>query len=199
MIQATAQALSAAELVWLARRSSMVRRSWRATPRPRPPVGATLANVSRGAKSAVRRATRHVSSLGSDIPLQKRRSPFKPSNRRLASLPANRRTRHRAFPLNDSGLVANPSDPAEVAADPDYADLLPYVDLLSKPARTRARTIQDLVVGYERLQEGRKRWETTVQVSNLTNRTALFNFQSIFVGTRLVQPRTAGIRVRWYF
>ena len=99
----------------------------------------------------------------------------------------------------DSGLVANPSDPAEVAADPDYADLLPYVDLLSKPARTRARTIQDLVVGYERLQEGRKRWETTVQVSNLTNRTALFNFQSIFVGTRLVQPRTAGIRVRWYF
>ena len=118
-------------------------------------MGATLANVSRGAKSAVRRATRHVSSLGSDIHLQKRRSPFKPSNRRLASLPANR--------------------------------------------RTRARTIQDLVVGYERLQEGRKRWETTVQVSNLTNRTALFNFQSIFVGTRLVQPRTAGIRVRWYF
>ncbi len=99
----------------------------------------------------------------------------------------------------DSGLVANPSDPAEVAADPDYSDLLPYVDLLSKPARTRARTIQDLVVGYERLNEGKKRWEATVQVSNLTNRTALYNFQSIFVGTRLVQPRTAGVRVRWYF
>ena len=155
--------------------------------------------LTRREVAAVRRATRHVSSLGSDIHLQKRRSPFKPSNRRLASLPANRRTRHRAFPSNDSGLVANPSDPAEVAAGADYADLLPYGDLLSKPARTRARTIQDLVVGYERLQEGRKRWETTVQVSNLTNLTALFNFQSIFVGTRLVQPRTAGIRVRWYF
>jgi len=99
----------------------------------------------------------------------------------------------------DSGLVANPSDPAEVAADPDYSDLLPYVDLLSTPARTRARTIQDLVFGYERLQDGRKRWEATVQVSNLTNRTALYNFQSIFVGTRLVQPRTAGVRLRWYF
>ncbi len=99
----------------------------------------------------------------------------------------------------DSGLVANPSDPAEVAADPDYSDLLPYVNLLSTPARTRARTIQDLVLGYERLQDGRKRWEATVQVSNLTNRTALYNFQSIFVGTRLVQPRTAGVRLRWYF
>ena len=99
----------------------------------------------------------------------------------------------------DSGLVANPSDPAEVAADPDYSDLLPYVNLLSSPARTRARTIQDLVVGYEHSREGRRRWEATVQVSNVTNRTALFNFQSIFVGTRLVQPRTAGVRVRWYF
>ena len=29
----------------------------------------------------------------------------------------------------DSGLVANPSDPNEVALDPDFADLLPYVDL----------------------------------------------------------------------
>lgn len=99
----------------------------------------------------------------------------------------------------DSGLVANPSDPAEVAADPDYSDLLPYVDLLAQPARTRPRTIQDLVMGYERLNDGKKRWEATVQISNLTNRTALYNFQSIFVGTRLVQPRTAGIRLRWYF
>ncbi|MBY0507765.1 MAG: TonB-dependent receptor [Bryobacteraceae bacterium] len=99
----------------------------------------------------------------------------------------------------DSGLVANPSNPVEVAADPDYADLLPYVDLLSKPARTRPRTIQDLVLGYEHTREGRRRWEATVQISNLTNRTALYNFQSIFVGTRLVQPRTAGVRIRWYF
>ncbi len=99
----------------------------------------------------------------------------------------------------DSGLVANPSDPAEVARDPDYSDLLPYVDLASSPARTRARTIQDVVLGYERMLEGRRQWEASVQVSNLTNRTALYNFQSIFVGTRLVQPRTVGVRVRWYF
>ena len=34
----------------------------------------------------------------------------------------------------DSGLVTNPSDPAVVAKDPDYADLLPYVNLLLRPA-----------------------------------------------------------------
>jgi hypothetical protein len=33
----------------------------------------------------------------------------------------------------------------------------------------------------------------------LTNQTALYNFQSIFVGTRLVQPRSFGIKVRWYW
>ena len=54
------------------------------------------------------------------------------------------------------------------------------------------------VIHHRRDKNGR-RWEATVQVSNVTNRTALYNFQSIFVGTRLVQPRTAGVRVRWYF
>jgi hypothetical protein len=38
-----------------------------------------------------------------------------------------------------------------------------------------------------------------VQITNLPNRTALFNFQSVFVGTRLVQPRTASVRVTRYF
>ncbi len=40
----------------------------------------------------------------------------------------------------DSGLVANPSDPVVVAADPDYRDLLPYVKLGVTPARVRRRT-----------------------------------------------------------
>ncbi len=99
----------------------------------------------------------------------------------------------------DSGLVANPSDPKEVAADPDFADLLPYVNLESSPARTRPRTITDIVVGYERSKEGKRQYDLSFQVSNLTNETALFNFQSIFVGTRLVTPRNAGVRLRYYF
>jgi hypothetical protein len=100
---------------------------------------------------------------------------------------------------HDSGLVANPSDPQQVAKDPDYADLLPYVDLTSNPARVRPRTITDLVAGYVHTQDGRPKWEAAVQVSNLFNITALYNFQSIFVGTRVVQPATAGVKLRWYF
>ncbi len=46
----------------------------------------------------------------------------------------------------DSGLVSNPSDPAVVAADPDYRALLPYVDLASDPPRVRPRTITDIAI-----------------------------------------------------
>ncbi|MCX7605279.1 MAG: TonB-dependent receptor plug domain-containing protein, partial [Bryobacteraceae bacterium] len=99
----------------------------------------------------------------------------------------------------DYGLVANPSDPDEVARDPDFADLLPYVRLNRTPARVRPRNIIDLVIGFERTRDQKKRYDAGLQLTNLTNRTALYNFQSIFVGTRLVQPFTAGLRLRFYF
>lgn len=97
---------------------------------------------------------------------------------------------------HDSGLVANPSDPIEVAADPDFRDLLPYVNLDAEVPRVRPRTIIDLAAGVE-LEDarGRRTWSAQVQVSNLSNRTALYNFQSVFVGTRVVAPRTVSIRV----
>ncbi len=95
----------------------------------------------------------------------------------------------------DSGLVANPSDPAIVARDPDYADLLPYVTLAADVPRVRPRTIADIAVGLD--PGRRRRVDVQLQVTNLTNRVALYNFQSVFVGTRLVAPRTAGVRVRW--
>lgn len=96
----------------------------------------------------------------------------------------------------DSGLVSNPSDPAVVAADPDFADLLPYVDLAAGPPRVRPRTIVDVAAGLD-LKDGRGRrtWSAQLQVTNLTNRTALYNFQSVFVGTRLVAPRSVSIRL----
>lgn len=99
----------------------------------------------------------------------------------------------------DSGLVANPSDPVVVAADPDYSDLLPYIELNTRPARVRPRTITDLVGGYRHKVNDLARWEVGVQVTNITNQTALYNFQSVFVGTRVVQPRTAAIRYRFWF
>ncbi len=100
---------------------------------------------------------------------------------------------------HDYGLVANPSDPQVVAADPDFFDLLPYVKLNQTPARVTPRTLTDVVVGYERYRGDRKAWELSGQVSNLTNQTALYNFQSVFVGTRVVQPRTVGMRFRIFF
>jgi len=96
----------------------------------------------------------------------------------------------------DSGLVSNPSDPAEVAADPDYFDLLPYVNLESDPPRVRPRTIVDVAAGLDlRNGRGQRTWSAQVQVTNLTNQTALYNFQSVFVGTRLVAPRTLSVKV----
>jgi len=99
----------------------------------------------------------------------------------------------------DSGLVSNPSDPSEVATDPDYADLLPYVNLASSPARVKPRTVGDIAIGYRRLSDSNRGWEAVLQVSNLTNTTALYNFQSIFVGTRLISPRAASLRLKWMF
>ncbi|MGE3703808.1 MAG: carboxypeptidase regulatory-like domain-containing protein [Vicinamibacterales bacterium] len=96
----------------------------------------------------------------------------------------------------DSGLVANPSNPAIVAADPDFADLLPFVDLDAAVPRVRPRTIVDLAAGVDWADgRGRRTWSGQVQVTNATNRTALYNFQSVFVGTRLVQPRTLSVKV----
>lgn len=99
----------------------------------------------------------------------------------------------------DSGLVTAAADPATVRNDPDYADLLPLVNLESNPPRTRPRAITDLVLGYQHVRGERRRWDASLQISNLSNERALYNFQSAFVGTRLVQPRTAGVRLTWFF
>lgn len=100
----------------------------------------------------------------------------------------------------DSGLVSNPSDPAAVRRDPDYADLLPRVNLGSDPARVRPRTVADWAIGYTRTRgDGQRAWEVVATLNNLTNATALYNFQSLFVGTRVVAPRSAGVRLRVFF
>ncbi len=75
----------------------------------------------------------------------------------------------------------------------------PTLTCVSDPPRVRPRTLVDFAVGYEKRKDDRRRWEAVLQVTNITNRTALYNFQSIFVGTRLVQPRTLGARLRWFW
>lgn len=100
---------------------------------------------------------------------------------------------------HDSGLVSNPSDPVRVARDPDYSDLLPYVNLTSRPTRVRPRTVTDINVGHDHYRGDKKVWDISVQLTNMTNAVALYNFQSIFVGTRVIQPRTAGVKLRYFW
>jgi outer membrane receptor protein involved in Fe transport len=61
------------------------------------------------------------------------------------------------------------------------------------------RTIVDAVVGYDHFRGDRRRWSVRLQVNNLTNRIALYNFQSVFVGTRVVAPRTASAEFRYHW
>lgn len=100
---------------------------------------------------------------------------------------------------HDSGLVANPSNPAVVAADPDYNDLLPYVNLDSAPARVRPHTITNISLGYSHEASGRKQWDVQAELQNALNVIALHSFQSVFVGTRLVVPRAFSVKLRWYW
>jgi hypothetical protein len=86
-----------------------------------------------------------------------------------------------------------------VAADADFANLLPYVNLTSDVPRVRPRTIVDAMAGYDVRSRGRRVWSVQMQMTNVTNRIALYNFQSVFVGTRVVQPRTLAVRMKRYF
>jgi len=57
----------------------------------------------------------------------------------------------------------------------------------------------DAVTGCDITSRNRRTWSIQLQATNLTNRTALYNFQSVFVGTRLIQPRTVALRIKRYF
>jgi outer membrane cobalamin receptor len=99
----------------------------------------------------------------------------------------------------DSGLVTNPSDPVEVVRDPDYADLLRYVNLAGDPPRVKPRTVTDISAGHDHYRGDKKVWDISFQLMNVSNVTALYNFQSLFVGTRVIQPRTAGVKIRYFW
>ena len=83
--------------------------------------------------------------------------------------------------------------------EPDYNDLLPYVNLLSDPPRARPRFIAGMSAGYEHRSRDRARWSVNCFAANITGRTALYNFQSALVGTRVVEPRSMGLRIRIHF
>ena len=60
------------------------------------------------------------------------------------------------------------------------------------PARVQPRNLFDLGVGTDNLlhREGRVRYTASVQINNLTNKVALYNFLSTFSGTHFLESRT---------
>jgi hypothetical protein len=60
------------------------------------------------------------------------------------------------------------------------------------PDRVKPRNVFDLSAGTDNLlhSEGHLRYTASIEIGNLTNVTALYNFLSTFSGTHFLQPRT---------
>ena len=69
------------------------------------------------------------------------------------------------------------------------------------PDRVKPRNLFNLGVGSDNLLhwEGARRLTASVQVENLTNQAALYNFLSTFSGTHFLQPRTVVAKVGFVF
>ena len=69
------------------------------------------------------------------------------------------------------------------------------------PDRVKARHLFNIEIGTDNLfhSEGRKRFTASINIANLTNQVALYNFLSTFSGTHFVQPRTVIGKVGFRF
>jgi hypothetical protein len=69
------------------------------------------------------------------------------------------------------------------------------------PDRVKPRNVFNLGFGTDNLlhAEGRKRIVASLEIANLTNKVALYNFLSTFSGTHFLQPRTLVARIGFTF
>jgi hypothetical protein len=69
------------------------------------------------------------------------------------------------------------------------------------PDRVKPRNVFNLGIGTDNLlhKEGRTRITASLDIANLTNKVALYNFLSTFSGTHFLQPRTALVRIGLVF
>jgi hypothetical protein len=69
------------------------------------------------------------------------------------------------------------------------------------PDRVKARSIFNLGIGTDNLlhREGPRRYTASVEITNLTNKVALYNFLSTFSGTHFLQPRAVVAHVGLVF
>jgi hypothetical protein len=61
--------------------------------------------------------------------------------------------------------------------------------------------VVDLGIGTDNLMhvEGTRRIKVSIEIANLTNKVALYNFLSTFSGTHFLQPRAVVMKVAWAF
>jgi hypothetical protein len=99
--------------------------------------------------------------------------------------------------------VANPLSPANCAKGPVTSKLITlpqggFNGIPSQenddhnPDRVKPRNIFNLGIGTDNLlhRDGPRRFTASIQIENLTNQVALYNFLSTFSGTHFLQPRT---------
>jgi len=69
------------------------------------------------------------------------------------------------------------------------------------PDRVKPRNIFNLGIGTDNLlhREGPRRYTASIEITNLTNKVALYNFLSTFSGTHFLQPRTVVARFGYTF
>lgn len=68
------------------------------------------------------------------------------------------------------------------------------------PQRVQSRNMFDIAVGHDNILHGdRYRWSAHIEVINLTNKVALYNFLSTFSGTHYVTPRTITGTIGFHF
>jgi hypothetical protein len=69
------------------------------------------------------------------------------------------------------------------------------------PDRVKSRNVFNLAIGTDNLlhAEGARRITASVEIENLTDKVALYNFLSTFSGTHFLQPRTVVGRVGFVF
>ena len=70
----------------------------------------------------------------------------------------------------------------------------------SNPPRIQQRSLFDVAVGHDNLFRGdRYKWSARLEIINLTNNFALYNFLSTFSGTHYVSPRAITAQIGFHF
>jgi hypothetical protein len=69
------------------------------------------------------------------------------------------------------------------------------------PDRVKPRNVFNLGIGSDNLfhKEGRRKFTASVDIANVTNKVAIYNFLSTFSGTHFLQPRTISARIGLVF